>query len=182
MRLTSHITTKEKLLKSISEVRVPHDQKTPSLSIDQEFAGDIPNRDVFSEPIKSEYDVNCYTDGSKINEQVGAGIVVKSSPSKGGLNHNEAFHLDKHNTVLQAEVFAVGKTATFLLDNKIEGSKIMINCDSQAAIRAINSTVIKNSTTVEATMALNTLGESNEITLRWLRGKWTGRSTCKERF
>ena len=41
-------------------------------------------------------------------------------------------------------------------------------CDSQAAIsiRAINSTVIKNSTTLEATMALNTLGESNEITLR----------------
>ena len=106
---------------------------------------------------------NCFTDGSKINEHVGAGIVVKSSSSKGGLNHNEAFHLDKHNTVLQAEVFAVGKTATFLLDNKIEGSKIIINCDSQAAIRAINSTVIKNSTTLEATMALNTLGESNEV-------------------
>ena len=85
MRLTSHITTNEKLLKSISEVRVPHDQKTPSLSIDQEFALDIPNRDVFSEPIESEYDVNCYTNGSKINEQVGAGIVVKSSPSKGDL-------------------------------------------------------------------------------------------------
>ena len=44
----------------------------------------------------------------------------------------------------------------------------MIICDSQAAIRAINSTVIKNSTTLEATMALNTLGESNEITLRWI--------------
>ena len=102
------------------------------------------------------FDVNCYTDGSKINGHVGAGIVVKSSPSKGGLNHNETFHLDKHNTVLQAEVFAVGKTATFLLDNKIEGSKIMINCDSQAAIRAINSTIIKNSTTLEAT------------TLRWI--------------
>ena len=38
----------------------------------------------------------------------------------------------------------------------------MVNCDSQAAIRAINSTVIKNSTTLEATMALNTLGESCE--------------------
>ena len=57
----------------------------------------------------NEYDVNCYTDGSKINEQVGAGIVVKSIPSKEGVNHNEAFHLDEHNTVLQAEVFAAGK-------------------------------------------------------------------------
>ena len=44
MRLTSHITTNEKLLKSISDVRVLHDQKTPSLSIDQGFAVDIPNR------------------------------------------------------------------------------------------------------------------------------------------
>ena len=44
----------------------------------------------------------------------------------------------------------------------------MINCDSQAAIRAIDSTVIKSSTTLEATMAINTLGESNEITLRWI--------------
>ena len=77
MRLISHITTNVKLLKSISEVRVAHDQKTPSLSIDQGFAVNIPNRDVFSEPIESEYDVNCYTDGSKINEQVGAGIVVQ---------------------------------------------------------------------------------------------------------
>ena len=44
----------------------------------------------------------------------------------------------------------------------------MINCDNQAAIKAINSTVIKNSATPEVTMALNTLGESNEITLRWI--------------
>ena len=75
--------------------------------------------------------------------------MVTSSPSKGRLNHNKAFNLDQQNTVLQAEVFAVGKTATFLLDNKIEGSKIIINCDSQAAIKAINSTIIKNSTTLE---------------------------------
>ena len=94
MQLTSHITTNEKLLKSISEERVPHDQKTPSFSIDQGFVMDIPNQDVFSEPIESEFDVNCYTDGSKMLD-VGAGIVVvKSSPSKGGLNHKEAFHLD----------------------------------------------------------------------------------------
>ena len=81
----------------------------------------------------------------------------------------------KDCVVLQAEVFAVGETATCtcLVDNtiegsKIEGSKIMISCDSKAAIKAINSTVIKNSTTLEATIALNTLGESSKITLRWI--------------
>ena len=33
---------------------------------------------------------------------------------------------------------------------------------------AINSTVIRNKTTLAATNALNTLGESNEVTLRWI--------------
>ena len=61
MQLTSHITANEKLLISISKVRVPHDQKTPSLNIGQGFAVDIPNQDVFSEPIESKYDVYCYT-------------------------------------------------------------------------------------------------------------------------
>ena len=64
-------------------------------------------------------------------------------------------------------MFAVKKT-TFLLDNKIEGSKIMIKCDNQAAIKAINPTEIQNSTTLEANMALKTFAESNEITLRWI--------------
>ena len=52
-------------------------------------------------PTESEYDVNYYPDDSKINEHIGTGKVVKSSPSKGGLKHDEAFHLDQHNTVLQ---------------------------------------------------------------------------------
>ena len=58
MRLTCHIITNEKLLKKISEVRIPYDQKSPSLSIDQAFTVDISNRDAFSEPIESEYDVS----------------------------------------------------------------------------------------------------------------------------
>ena len=45
---------------------------------------------------------------------------------------------------------------------------MLINCDSQAAIEAINSTVIKNYTTFEATMALKTFAESNYITLTWI--------------
>ena len=117
---------------------------------------------------EAEYDVNCYTDGSKINELSGAGIVIKRNPHTVNLNHNESFHLGQHSTVLQAEVMAVEKTATFLLDNKIEGRKILINCDSQSAIQAIDSTVIKNKTTLAATTALNTLGGTNEVTLRWI--------------
>ena len=46
------------------------------------------------------------------------------------LNHNGTFHLSHHSTILQAEMMAVEKTAAFLLNYKIEGCKIPVNCDS----------------------------------------------------
>ena len=58
---------------------------------------------------------------------------------------------------------AVKKTAIFLLDNKIEGRKILINCDSQSAIQAIDSTIIKNKTTLAAKTALNALGGTDAM-------------------
>ena len=54
------------------KVRVPRDQKAPSISIDQGFAVNIPDRDLYLEPIESENDVNCYTeyDVNCLNEYV----------------------------------------------------------------------------------------------------------------
>ena len=90
------------------------------LSIDQGFTVNILNRDIYSEPIEYNNYLNCYSNSSKFNEHTGVGVAVKRSLIKGGLSQNEAFHLDQHNTVLQAELFFMGKTATFLLDNTIE--------------------------------------------------------------
>ena len=56
------------------------EQTTPCLSIDQGFRVDIPTKDDFMEPNEAEYGVNCYTDGSKINELSGSGIVFKGNP------------------------------------------------------------------------------------------------------
>ena len=48
--------------------------------------------------------VYCYTDGSKINHQVGLGYVIKHN----SLNLMEKYeHLGKHATVFQAEVLAI---------------------------------------------------------------------------
>ena len=60
------------------------------------------------------------------------------------------------------------KAVSILLSNKIEGKKILINCDSQSAIQSINSTVIRNKSTKSALNALNLLGGTNEVTLRWI--------------
>ena len=50
------------------------------------------SKDDFIEPNEAEYDVNCYADGSKINELAGAGIVIKGIPQVVNLNYNESFH------------------------------------------------------------------------------------------
>ena len=76
------------------------------------------------EPNITEYDVNCYTNGSQLNELSGAGIVINGNTQVVNLGLNESFHLGQYSTVLQAEVIAVEKTATFLLDNNIKCSKI----------------------------------------------------------
>ena len=170
VRLTSHIQTNDKLLKCVPKdiISGSQDQCIPVLCIDQGFTVDIPSRDGFCEPKESEYDVTCYTDGSKLNELVGAGIVVKSNLQGYNLDHTEAFHLGQYSTVFQAEIVAIEKVTTYLLGHSLEGKKILINCDSKSAINAIDSTVIRNNSTLTATTALNSLGRSNEVTLRWI--------------
>ena len=51
----------------------------------------------------------------------------------------EAIHLGKNATVFQAEVFAVGRTASHLIFAKTKNKSFVINCDSQAAIMALES-------------------------------------------
>ena len=45
---------------------------------------------------------------------------------------------------------------------------IILNCDSQAAIKAVNSTIIKSKTTQNAWNELHKLGQDNHVLLRWI--------------
>ena len=77
-------------------------------------------------------------------------------------------HLGNNATVFQAEVFAVGRTASHLIFAETKNKSVIINCDSQAAIMAIDNTKIKSKTTLEAVLALNRLGENNQVLFRWI--------------
>ena len=59
----------------------------------------------------------------KINEAVGVGFNIRNSINRTELKHNEAIQIGEHNTVLQAEMTAIEKAATFMLNHKIEGRK-----------------------------------------------------------
>jgi len=71
--------------------------------------------------------VNFYTDGSKLNNQVGGGIYSEQ------LNIRKSFRLPDHCSVFQAEVFAIIEALMLLNDANCQNKLIIIYSDSQAA-------------------------------------------------
>ena len=163
--LTSHIKLNNEILKSVPILNEEQDAITSQLSIDNNFTVDIPQRDLYEELPVDVTTINCYTDGSKIEEDVGAAVYITHNKET---KHEESTHLGKNSTVFQAETYAVGQAATLLLQAGTNNQNIVINCDSQSAIEAINSTKIKSKTTLKTNNALNTLGENNQVLLRWV--------------
>ena len=86
---------------------------TTTYNLDPKFAVDIPTKEDYKEVEPINFNINCHTDGSKLDDnRTGAGVLINYS-------HNyiaeEALHLSNNATVfLKAEVFAVGRTASHL--------------------------------------------------------------------
>ena len=73
---------------------------------------------------------NAYTDGSKINGQAGSGLVVYH-----GKNEllTRSYRLPDHATVFQAEIVAIERAATALIESGRSVKYVKIYVDSQAA-------------------------------------------------
>ena len=111
--------------------------------------------------------VNAYTDGSKIKEQTGAGMVAYKGR---GEILREWYRLPDGCTVFQAEVAAVASMADALSevqDGSVKYVKIFI--DSQAAISAIGNPLVKSKIVERAVDSLNRLAETAiSVTLVWI--------------
>ena len=163
--LQSHIKTINDLTEDIPILRKTKDTMVTKLSLDTKFTIEIPDKETYQELPSNENTIQCYTDGSMINESVGSGIFIKSSTE---LIHEESIHLGTSSTVFQAEMYGVQKTADVLLEKKIIDKNIIFNCDSQAAIKALDSLKIKSKTTQTTLETLNTLATNNTVLLRWI--------------
>ena len=138
---------------------------TTTYNLDSNFAVDIPTKEDYKgvEPINN---INCHTDGSKLDDnRTGAGVLINYS-------HNdiaeEAIHLGNNDTVFLAEVFVVGRTASHLIFAETKNKSVVINCDSKAAIMALENNKIKSKTTLNAVLALKKLGENTQVLIRWI--------------
>ncbi|XP_015118148.1 uncharacterized protein LOC107041864 [Diachasma alloeum] len=102
-----------------------------------------------------------FTDGSGYNARFGAGIYRLKD------GFGESSPLGQHTTVFQAEVLGITKCAEHLVAKEMEGMKIYICSDRQAAIKALEKATTDSKVVWECMQALATLGERNKVTLIW---------------
>jgi ribonuclease HI len=112
-------------------------------------------------------DVNIYTDGSKMENYVGARTVAVKGPRE---IHIDTQRLGITCTVFQAELYGISMAIDWIQSQGKKTSSYAINVDSKAALLAIGN---KNTTHPLANASrLKTikLRTSTSITLHWVKG------------
>jgi ribonuclease HI len=118
-------------------------------------------------PDESNHGITIYTDGSKDQTAVGAGYVVNDGRDV-VTTHSDK--LPEHASVFQAELCALQQAALFASSINPLGRNVVIYSDSQAAIKAIQRTIIRDTTTYKTIQALNQLGNiTRSLTIRWVK-------------
>ena len=120
------------------------------------------------ESVPEQNTIKVFTDGSKMNGRVGAGYYIELPDNS--RTEEAVFYLGRHSTVFQAEVFAILKVAEKLLTEKLQNENISILVDSQAAIKALEASIVTSCTVLEAIKSLNNLGCQNRIFVTWIPG------------
>ena len=105
-----------------------------------------------------------YTDGSKMDIGTGAGVYCKAL----GINHSFRIHDDC--SVFQAEVTAIIQAAEIIRESNIVGKTITVYIDSQAAVKALDSAVIRSRLVRICKSLLNEISRANAVTLCWVPG------------
>ena len=72
--------------------------------------------------------------------------------------------------MFQAEVKAIEDAALKLIELNTKDKSIFFFSDSQAAITSLKNQIIKSQTVLNGITALNTLGNSNKVMVKWIPG------------
>jgi ribonuclease HI len=109
--------------------------------------------------------VQWYTDGSKTESGVGAGIYGDCKPAC-----SKSYSLGRYPTVFQAEVYAILCCVSVNLERGYKGRPIYIFTDSQAAIKALSSCKVGSGLVWECLQLLTELARYNTVNLCWVPG------------
>ena len=177
-RTTGHRQYLSEFLTNLGSDPVDHDDMKPHRR--WSFNYKLITDGLLGEPIT--YSNYCFfTDGSKnLEGHTGAGVIGFAQNPNPSLRHHflgpevyqDSWYLGTEISVFQSEVYALGKVAEFALAQGYRNSTIAINCDSQAALQALTSTVVHSKQVHATSQLLQKLGDTvnnNKILLRWVK-------------
>jgi len=129
------------------------------------FEALIPDREEWEQGRPGTTDEICfYTDGSKLEGQVGAGVYSEQ------LDIRKSFRLPDHCSLFQAEVHAIKEALTCLGNLSLQRGHLNIYIDSQAAIKSIYSTNTNSRTIADCRRSLHEMANHFTISLIWVPG------------
>lgn len=147
------------------ELSMPKDTIKPELMLDDLFECIIPSRDEWlgeRRNLPPTDGIVCYTDGSKDESLSGSGCYCES------LNVNYSIPTGHHASIFQTEVFAISEICTSAPLQGVSGNRIYICTDSESAIKAIQSPLVKSYMVYECKTNLNRLAAQNEVIVMWV--------------
>ena len=107
---------------------------------------------------------NVYTDGSKMNDKVGAGVYILCG---GARVAEKSYRLPDQSTVYQAEMMAIREAASILAG--IQGlTTVKFFVDSQAALRTFQAMHITSKLALQTIQTINTV-KAESITFVWTK-------------
>ena len=109
-------------------------------------------------------DLRIFTDGSKTKQGTGSGVFSED------LNIRIIKPLGRHNTVFQAECFAIILAATAILSKEVKEHSIRILSDSMAVLQALKSNIFSSGLIHECHTILTEVCKHNHLTLQWIKG------------
>ena len=113
-------------------------------------------------PVIRQGSVIFYTDGSKMDNSTGAGLT--------GPGINMFFPMGRWPTVFQAEIYAILECASVCLKRNYKHANICIFSDSQAALKALKTSMCNSKLVWECILSLRQLAQKNQVNLYWVPG------------
>ena len=115
--------------------------------------------------LPSTADWSCFTDGSLLEGESGAGAVIFNSQG----DTVTLGEKPEGGTVFQCEIWAIEMAANWLLQRNPNNCKILIFVDSQAALKAVEAIMSDKITVNRARESLKKLTYLNDVTLKWVK-------------
>ena len=171
--IKAHTTIINNFMDDLNIPNTERDLSVPTLNLARTFKVTLPGPDntTYRNELQHVIDslhpdiITCYTDGSGTDQGRGVGLIITTDNNK-TIIHKNSYKIPDYCSVFQAELTAIRVTCEYLYNHS--DKHIIIWTDNLSSIQAVTALNIKSRTIRDCYDALNKLGNSNTVELRWI--------------